>query len=142
MISDALIQKFSQAIARAEGFYTQGSVPQRSNNPGDLGNGDIGNGVVQTGGPQGVGVTVYSNVTDGWIALSIKLRRMFAGASEVYLLSMSVEEMGMKWSGDPNWGKNVAEFLTPVGALAVTADTTLAEIAQADLQSQGTENVT
>jgi hypothetical protein len=143
VISQELIQRFSEAIARAEGFYTQGSVPQRANNPGDTTDaGDVGNGVIQTGGPNGAKITIFSNVTDGWNELYRKVRRMLSGASEVYTLAMSVEEVGMKYSDDPNWGVNVSAALGTVGALAVTPATTLAEIAQADLQAQGQETIT
>jgi hypothetical protein len=137
MISDSLIQRFSQAIATTEGFYVSGSVPQRANNPGDTTDaGDVGNGVIQTDGPNGAKITIFSNATDGWNELYRKVRRMLSGASEVYLLSMTVEEVGMKYSGDANWGKNVAT------ALGVQPTTTLAEIAQADLQAQGQETAT
>jgi hypothetical protein len=137
MISDEFIQKFAQAIAREEGFYVTGSVPQHANNPADLtDDGNIGNGVIQTGGPDGAAITIYSNVVDGWSALYRKLRRIFAGASEVYLLDMSLTQMGMKWSGTETWGNNVAS------ELGVSSATTLAELAAADLKSQGLENVT
>lgn len=143
MISQELIQRFSEAIARAEGFYTQGSIPQRANNPGDTTDaGDVGNGVIQTGGPAGAKITIFSNVTDGWNELYRKVRRMLSGASEVYTLDMSVEQVGMKYSDDPNWGVNVSAALGTVGSLTVTPATTLAEIAQADLQAQEGENVT
>jgi len=137
MLSEDLVIRFSQAIAKAEGFYVAGSVPQRANNPGDTTDaGDVGNGVIQTGGPNGAKITIFSNLTDGWNELYRKVRRMLSGASEVYLLSMTIEEVGMKYSGDPNWGINVAE------SLGVQPTTTLAEIAQADLQAQGQETAT
>lgn len=131
MISEALISKLSVAIADEEGFYVEGSVPQRANNPFDLTDeGNIGNGVIQTGGPAGAAITIYATPADGWAAGARKLRRMLSGASLVYLLSMSIEEVGMKWSEDPNWGKNVA------AKLGVSPDTTLEQLVQADLASQ------
>jgi hypothetical protein len=136
MISNAFIQKFAQAIARTEGFYVANSVPQRARNPGDLANGDIGNGVIQTSGPAGAGITIYSNDIDGWNDLYLKLRRMLSGASEVYTLDLSIEQVGEKWSDTPTWGQDVAEIL------GVPATTTLAELAAADLKSQGLENAT
>jgi hypothetical protein len=137
MISQELIQKFSEAIAQAEGFYVQGSIPQRANNPGDTTDaGDVGNGVIQTGGPAGAKITIFSNVTDGWNELYRKVRRMLSGASEVYTLDLSIEQVGEKWSDTPTWGQDVAEIL------GVPATTTLAELAAADLKSQGLENAT
>jgi hypothetical protein len=143
MISDSLIKRFAEAIAKQEGFYVEGSVPQRANNPTDLtDDGDVGYGTIQTSGPDGSKITIYPNVNDGWAAAYRKFRRMLSGASEVYTLALSMEEVGLKYSGDPNWGTNVAELLSPVGALTVTGQTTLAEIANADLQAQGTESAT
>ena len=143
MISESLIERFAQAIAHEEGFYIEGSVPQRANNPGDTTDaGDVGNGFIQTGGPNGAKITIFSNVTDGWNELFRKVRRMLSGASEVYTLNLTMEQVGIKYSGDPNWGPNVAARLTPVGALTVTGATTLAEIAQADLQAQEIGNAT
>ena len=148
MISESLIERFAQAIAHEEGFFadTRGGksdVPERAHNPGDLtDDGDIGNGFIQTSGPNGAKITIYSTDADGWNALFRKVRRMLSGASAVYVLSLTMEQVGIKYSGDPNWGPNVAARVTPVGALTVTGATTLAEIAQADLQAQGTENAT
>jgi hypothetical protein len=139
MLSQALIERFSQAIARTEGFYVTDpalipTVPQRANNPLDItDDGDIGNGVIHTSGPAGAGITIYSNVTDGWNAGYRKVRRMLSGASEVYTLDLTIEQVGEKWSDTSTWGQDVAEFL------AVPPTTTLAELAQADLQSQGQE---
>jgi hypothetical protein len=111
MTSESLIQQFATAIAKEEGFYIEGSIPQRARNPGDLGNGDIGNGVIQTEGPNGVGITIYSTVEDGWNALLNKVARMLNGSSEVYTLGMTIVEVGLKWSGNPQWGINVAAML-------------------------------
>lgn len=148
MISDDLIRKFAESAAHEEGFFETDpakipTVPQRANNPCDLtDDSDVGYGVIQTSGPNGAKITIYPNVSDGWNAAYRKFRRMLSGASEVYTLSLTIEQVGMKFSGDPNWGKNVASRIGTVGALTVTGSTTLAEIAQADLQAQGTENAT
>ena len=148
MISESLIERFSQAAAHEEGFFETDpakipTVPQRANNPADLTDDkDLGYGTIQTSGPNGAKITIYPSVTDGWNAAYRKFRRMLSGASEVYPLSLTVEQVGLKFSGDPNWGRNVASRIGTVGTLTVTADTTLAEIAQADLQAQGTENAT
>ena len=70
MISEELLDKFCEAIARAEGFYEAGTVPRRSNNPGDLTDeGDKGLGTIQTEGPNGAKITIYATPADGWAAL-------------------------------------------------------------------------
>lgn len=136
MLSQDFIERFSKAIAQEEGYFVAGSIPQRANNPGDLGNGDIGNGVIQTGGPAGAAITIYATPSDGWSALYLKVRRMLSGASLVYTLDMSIEQVGQKWSDTPTWGENVAKIL------GVPATTTLAEMAQTDLLQQGQETIT
>lgn len=107
----------AQAIARAEGFYVAGSIPQRANNPGDLEVGDVGHGKL------GEGITVFANPQAGWQALYHQVDRMLLGLSKVYLPSMTLAQVGMKYSGDPNWAKNVAE------ALGVDESITLAQLA-------------
>jgi hypothetical protein len=120
--SDTLIQAFASAVAHEEGFYVAGSVPQRANNPCDLtDDGDVGCGVIQTTGAAGAKITVYPNVEAGWQAAYKKFGRMLNGASEVYLLSMTIQQVGMKFSGDATWGKNVA------ARLGLTDQNTLAD---------------
>lgn len=51
------LDTFTNAIAQAEGYYKPGSLPYRTNNPGDIG---TFNGNVQS----------YADAGDGWDALS------------------------------------------------------------------------
>lgn len=123
MTPQSLVEAFATAVAHEEGFYIAGSVPQRANNPCDLtDDGDVGCGVIQTAGAMGAKITIYPNVEAGWQAAYKKFGRMLNGASEVYLLSMTIQQVGMKFSGDANWGKNVAT------RLGVTDQTTLATL--------------
>jgi hypothetical protein len=122
MTPESLIQAFATAIAHEEGFYVQGSVPQRANNPGDLtDDGDVGMGTIQTSGPMDTKITIYPTMEAGWAALTKKVARMLNGASSVYLPSMTIQQVGMKYSGSATWGTNVAQML------GVTPQTTLAE---------------
>jgi hypothetical protein len=112
MTPDSLIQAFATAIAKAEGFYVDGSVPQRAKNPGDLtDDGDVGNGFIETSGPMGAKITIYSTVEDGWAALVKKVARMLNGASHVYTLDMTILEVGIKYAGSSEWARNVASSL-------------------------------
>jgi len=139
MTPQSLIEAFATAVAHEEGFYVAGSVPQRANNPCDLSDdGDVGCGLIRTSGPEGTGITIYPNVEAGWQAAYKKFARMLNGASQVYTLDMTIEEVGMKYSGDANWGKNVA------ARLSVSPDTTLATLvaqasagATADVEEAG-----
>src|SRR5688572_30319331 len=52
----------AQAIARAEGFYVPGSIPQRANNPGNIK-------VLGWTGPRLADIPVFDSVEQGWTAL-------------------------------------------------------------------------
>src|SRR5277367_2927435 len=124
MTPDTLVQAFATAIARAEGFYVDGSVPQRSRNPGDLtDDGDVGCGFIATSGSMGARITIYPTVEAGWQALNKKVARMLNGASTVYTPDMTILEVGLKYAGTAQWGQNVA------ARLGVDTRMTLAEYA-------------
>jgi len=124
MTPESLIQAFATAIAHEEGFYVTGSVPQRSNNPGDLtDDGDVGLGFIATSGPLGAKITIYPTVEAGWAALTKKVARMLNGASSVYTPDLTILEVGMKYAGTASWGTNVA------ARLGVDSRMTLAEYA-------------
>lgn len=130
MISDDFVQKFAEAVARAEGFYVADSVPARAHNPGDLtDDGDIGLGVIQTSGPAGAAITIYASDADGWNALRRKLWRMLNGASRIYTLDLTLMEMAIRYSGSADWAFNVAK------ALGVDTRMTLAELAADNQES-------
>jgi hypothetical protein len=64
--------------------------------------------------------TLDGGLEAGWQEVSLMLN----GRSHVYKLTDTLEQVGQKYSnGDPNWAKNVAEFL------GVPVTTTLAELA-------------
>ena len=130
MISDDFVQKFAEAVARAEGFYVADSVPARAHNPGDLtDDGDIGHGVIQTSGPAGAAITIYATDEAGWNALRRKLWRMLNGASRIYTLDLTLMEMAIRYSGSADWAFNVAK------ALGVDTRMTLAELAADNQES-------
>jgi len=126
MVSDTFVNKFANAIATAEGFFARDAtpnVPQRANNPGNLtDDGDIGYGTIQTSGPMGAKITIYPSVEAGLQALCRKLRRMLNGASMTYPRTFTIEQLAMKYSGDPNWATNVAR------ELGVSTSTTLMQL--------------
>lgn len=107
-----IVKRFANAIATAEGFFVNGSRPQRNNNPGDI----MSNGQF----------VVYSTTEDGWSALYGQVYKMFYGGSAYYNPSMTISQVAYYYangSGDPtgaaNWANNVA------GVMGVTPDTTL-----------------
>jgi hypothetical protein len=136
VVSEHLVLRFSQAIAHAEGFYEatrdgKPDLPERCNNPGDLtDDGDVGLGTARSKGIGATDITIYATVSDGWSALYKKVRRALNGYSIVYPASMSIEQFGMKYSEDPDWGKNVA------AQLGVPPDLTIEQLVAQDPVSQ------
>lgn len=101
------IKRMAEAIARQEGFYKSGSIPQRANNPGDL------KVPGWTGPTLGTGITVFNSVDDGWQALYRQLWRILTNQSAYYNLDMTIAEMGGVWTATQQdaWSSNVAGFL-------------------------------
>lgn len=113
------IRAMAQAIAKAEGFYVPGSIPQQRNNPGNLKLPHYG----------GDGVDTFPTPGEGWAALYKQLNLIRDGRSSVYTsLSMTIKQMGEKWApaGVENiagaWAKNVASLL------GVSVDTPLSRV--------------
>jgi hypothetical protein len=132
VVSQQLIEKLAKAIAAAEGFGVPGAIPTKANNPGDItDDGDLGYGVIQSSGPHGAAITIYPTAEEGWHALYKKLHRALAGASRVYRSDMTLAQIGIKWSGDPAWARNVAR------SLGCDCNLTLAQLVTAD-QTQPT----
>ena len=100
------VQRFAQAIARQEGFYVTGAIPQIANNPGDL---------KIAGLPTlaGTSITRFSSIDAGWNALYRQLHLILTGASSYYTLDMTIEEMARVWTATEQaaWSANVARQL-------------------------------
>jgi len=111
-------QRFAEAIARAEGFYTKGSLPARLHNAGDL------KGCCyfrQVGNAKG-GWAKFRTDADGWNALNHQLEKIVLGESRCYSVDMTLREMGRKYAGTRRWSDNVSH------SLGVTPETALFEI--------------
>lgn len=109
------IKDFGNAIARAEGFFVQGSIPARACNPGNLKTpswtapGEI------EGATLGEGIACFQSVDAGWNALYRQLYLIVNGGSNVYSLDDTIATMAVKWTGNATegsaWGNNVARTL-------------------------------
>lgn len=110
------IKDFAQAVARAEGFYTPGSIPARAHNPGDL--------KLPNTPTIGGGITVFADDAAGWTALYKQLYRVLTNQSTRYNLDMSIADMAHTWTATQAdaWARNVATFL------GVGSDTKLWEV--------------
>jgi len=103
------VKQVARAIARAEGFYTPGSIPARAHNPGDI------KVIGWTGQTLGEGITVFASDDAGWTALYKQLWLILTGQSGVYNNDMTIREMAAKWTGGDNasgWASNVAAALS------------------------------
>ncbi len=99
------ITTLAQAIATAEGFYVQGSIPQQAHNPGDLK-------MPNWSGPTiGNGISVFQSVDDGWNALKKQLYLILIGQSTYYNLDMTISDMAQTWTATQSdaWAANVAQ---------------------------------
>jgi hypothetical protein len=110
-----IVRRFSQAIATAEGFFVNGSIPQKNNNPGDI----MAHGHY----------VVYSSIEEGWQALYAQVYKMFYGGSMYYNPTMTISQVAFYYAngandptGAANWANNVADYM------GVTPDTTLNEL--------------
>jgi hypothetical protein len=101
------VEQLAQAIATAEGYFQPGSLPARTNNPGDLKLGDRGYGTEQ-------GKTIFPNSQSGWDALYHEINLILNRQSNYYNPSMSILEIAYVWTGNDNpegWAHIVASYL-------------------------------
>jgi len=103
MPSDETILRLARAIAVSEGYYVEGSLPFRKNNPGALrlfGETDT--------------ITEFATANAGWEALFEQLRKIFRGNSAYYHDGMTIAEMARVWTGGDRpdaWARNVSSYL-------------------------------
>lgn len=114
---------FATAIAYAEGFYVNGSRPQRNNNPGDLTFDTIGKGIGKDGP-----FIVYRTVEDGWDALKRQVSLILTNTSSIYNTDMTISDMAEHYTATEQsaWAMNVASKLgvspdTKISAILETA---------------------
>jgi len=117
MAASGLI-RWARAIAKAEGYYVPGSLPQRLNNPGSLKDPATGR------------LRQFPTPANGWAALLTQLRLVLTGRSRYYRPDMTLAEFARVYSGGDKpdaWARIVATELgvsqdTPikdlVGAIA------------------------
>ena len=116
------VDALAHAIAKAEGYYTKGTIPNRFCNPGDLKSirGEKYFGQVRVG--KG-GHIVFRNDAAGWFALREQLRKIVEGESRFYSPSMTLRQIAKKYAGNYRvWAKNVSKNLN------VSPDMTIAEL--------------
>ena len=125
-IPQTLIESVAQAIATAEGFYSDGSIPQQANNPGDIADNGFTSWTGDTGGRltsgNGSAIIIFDSVSDGWNALYKLVNTILSGGGS-YSTSMTLSDLGSTYADDPvNWPVNVAHVL------GVPVTTTIAQL--------------
>lgn len=120
--NNSVVSRIALAIARAEGFYVSGSVPQRNNNPGNL-RLDVIGGATAVGTGAG-NFMRYATAEDGMRDLQQQVRLMLTGQSAHYNPNMTIIEVARKYTTTQQveWATNVAR------TLGVTIYTKLSEI--------------
>jgi hypothetical protein len=116
------IERFAHAIAKAEGFYRKGTIPNRYHNCGDL---KAVRGFTYPG-QVGVGKgrhVIFANDQAGWNALYHQISKMVSGNSKHYSPQMTINQIARFYAGNwRQWAKNVSHNL------GIPATTTLAEV--------------
>jgi len=113
------IRRIGEAIATAEGFYVEGSRPQRNDNPGNLTLDLTGKGI----GWDGPFVR-YATSADGFEALYKQISEWFSGVSTQISGDMTISQAARIYSPDGwlPWANNVANYL------GISTDTPLNQI--------------
>lgn len=98
-----------RAIAYAEGANISGSVPDRTNNPGDISDGGSEYGHTAADGSN---VTDFPDKATGWQWLYNKVSAIINGKSSVYDANWTIAQVSQKWAGNSGaWANNVASRL-------------------------------
>jgi len=114
IVSDTVVDRIARAIARAEGYFVAGSLPNRLNNPGSLKDPNTGQ------------LRAFPTVEEGWAALKQQVARMLEGTSRFYQPSMTIAQIAAIYTGGDKpdaWARIVA------GELGVSPDTPLKDVA-------------
>ncbi len=100
-------RQFSWAIAKAEGFFIKGSIPNRDHNPGDI---KAIHGYTFPGqiGIDRHGHVIFKNDNKGWAALQNQVRKMCVNQGR-YSPQMSIQQIGRHYAKNwKQWSSNVA----------------------------------
>ena len=116
------VEQFAHAIARTEGYYVHGSIPNRCNNPGDLKVMSKGGKYPGQTGVCKAGHVRFRNGAAGFAALYNEIDKILAGESKFYTPEMTLLQMGKFYAQNSRlWAKNLAKNL------GVSPSTTLQE---------------
>ena len=114
-------QKLAAAIARAEGYYTRGTLPNRCKNPGDL-KAPHGQRFPGQVGTSKSGYAIFRRDADGFAALEHQIDKVVLGSSSHYSVNMTLRDFSRRYALTTVWANNVARTLgvdvnTPMWAI-------------------------
>lgn len=109
-IQDYQAQRLAVAIARTEGFYIKGSVPNRFHNPGDI-RSKLRHGYTGQVGLSPHGYVIFAKDEYGWIALRSQIQKLVEGKSRLYDKRMTFRQMGRLYAESPQWPRTLCKIL-------------------------------
>lgn len=110
------VHTLADAIARTEGFYSKGTIPNRYHNPGDI-RSRLPHAYPGQVGLNRSGYVIFRSDRYGWAALHAQIQRVIDGTSTQYDQSMTFAEIAKVYATDPRWKKSVCKILKITPAL-------------------------
>jgi hypothetical protein len=104
------VATFATAIARTEGFFVKGTIPNRYHNPGDIRatKRNIYPGQV---GLSKRGYVIFKSDAWGWAALEKQIQKVIDGSSTRYTQEMTMLEIARVYAANPQWPKTLCKIL-------------------------------
>jgi hypothetical protein len=112
------VSQMATAIARTEGFYTTGTIPNRYHNPGDL-RASIKNAYPGQTGLAKHGYVVFKSDAWGWAALEKQIQMIIDGDSQHFDQSMTFAQIARIYAASPEWPKTLCKILKISPALTI-----------------------
>lgn len=109
-IQDYQAQRLTVAIARTEGFYVKGSVPNRFHNPGDI-RSKLRHGYTGQVGLSPHGYVIFAKDEYGWIALRSQIQKVIENKSHLYDSRMTFRQFGRLYAESPQWPRTLCKIL-------------------------------
>lgn len=102
IVSPTKVEALAHAIARAEGFYVKGSLPNRLHNPGDI-RLLPGQHIAGQVGLDKHNYVIFKNDGEGFAALCNLLNHIAEDSSNRYSVHMTFAAFARKYVGGPDW---------------------------------------
>jgi hypothetical protein len=104
------VHTFAKAIARTEGFYIKGTIPNRLHNPGDIMTS------LPHAYPGQTGIykhyAVFRSDKWGWLALENQIQKVIDGTSTKYTQDMTMVQIAKVYAENWRyWGRTVCKIL-------------------------------